>query len=332
VASVVRFRMYNNYSGFIKRAEIRVFEQAQSVQDAPIEIIAVNDTDLAEWNPSEETVAGPARELKYLLRAYDAKGNFDETDSRSLWLYHEPLPGKLLTSDGPPPRELLAAYGQNDLKRHQIPLGSGTVTVQGSGIPADYNVWVAGRPVPVDPQGNFAAEQILPDGAHTVEVAVLDVSGNGSLYLRDLEFKSRDLFFFGVADITVSQNQAKGVLAQLQGANPTQPYDSPVDGRVAFYISGKVIEHWRLTASADTREGRMRDLFGNFLDKSPDSLFRRIDPEKHYPAFGDDGVVEAMAPTLGKFYVKLNRGENYGMWGNFKVGYVENELAHVDRG
>jgi len=332
VASVVRFRMYNNYSGFIKRAEIRVFEQEQSVQDAPIEIIAVNDSDLAEWNPAEETIAGPARELKYLLRAYDAKGNFDETDSRSLWLYHEPLPGKLLTSDGPPPRELLAAYGQNDLTRHQIPLGSGTVKVQGSGIPADYNVWVAGRPVPVDPQGNFAAEQILPDGAHTVEVAVLDVSGNGSLYLRDLEFKSRDLFFFGVADITVSQNQAKGVLAQLQGANPTQPYDSPVDGRVAFYISGKVIEHWRLTASADTREGRMKDLFGNFLDKSPDSLFRRIDPEKHYPAFGDDGVVEDMAPTLGKFYVKLNRGENYGMWGNFKVGYVENELAHVDRG
>ena len=332
VASVVRFRMYDNYSGFIKRAEIRIFEQPQSVQDAPIEIIAVNDADLAEWNPAAATIAGPARELKYVLRAYDAKGNFDETDVRSLWLYHEPLPGKLLTSDGPPPRELLAAYGQNDLTRHQIPLGSGTVKVQGSSIPQGYTVWVAGRPVPVDPQGNFAAEQILPDGAHTVEVAVLDDGGNGSLYLRDLEFKSRDLFFFGVADITVSQNSAKGVVAQLQGANAPNPYDSPVDGRVAFYISGKVIEHWRLTASADTREGRLRDLFGNFLDKSPDSLFRRIDPEKHYPAFGDDGVVEDMAPTLGKFYVKLNRGENYGMWGNFKVGYMDNELAHVDRG
>ena len=39
-----------------------------------------------------------------------------------------------------------------------------------------------------------------------------------------------------------------------------------------------------------------------------------------------------MAPTLGKFYVKASRGENYGMWGNFKVGYTGNELAHVDRG
>ncbi len=39
-----------------------------------------------------------------------------------------------------------------------------------------------------------------------------------------------------------------------------------------------------------------------------------------------------MAPTLGKFYVKASHGENYGMWGNFKVGYLGNELAHVDRG
>jgi len=39
-----------------------------------------------------------------------------------------------------------------------------------------------------------------------------------------------------------------------------------------------------------------------------------------------------MAPTLGKFYFKASRGENYAMWGNFNVGYLGNELAHVDRG
>src|SRR5262249_31869472 len=84
--------------------------------------------------------------------------------------------------------------------------------------------------------------------------------------------------------------------------------------------------------SADTREGPVGDLFSNFLDKSPDSLFRRIDPDYFYPTFGDDSVVEEMAPTLGKFYFKASHGENYGMWGNFKVGYLGNELAHVDRG
>src|SRR5690606_14414154 len=48
--------------------------------------------------------------------------------------------------------------------------------------------------------------------------------------------------------------------------------------------------------------------------------------------YGDDGTVEEDAPTRGKFYVKLKKFENYGLWGNFKVDYTDNDLAHVDRG
>src|SRR5215813_826006 len=202
---VVHFRMYSNYASFIKRAEIRIFDQ-QSLQAAPLVVIPVDDTGFAEWEPATEILKGPARELKYLLRAYDPKGNYDETDARPLWLYHEASPANFVKSDKPSTQALLAAYGENDLARQQIPLGSGTVKVQGGGIPAGHTVWVAGRQIPVDPQGNFIAEEILPTGTHTVEVAVLDDAGNGSLYLRDLEFKSRDLFFVGIADLTVSKN------------------------------------------------------------------------------------------------------------------------------
>ncbi len=336
IPSVVHFRMYNNYASFIERAEIRIFDEQQSLQDVPLAIIPVDDAGLAEWQPEVGILAGPERELKYLLRAYDSKGHFDETDARPLRLYREMLPSsqisQAVTSDGTSPRELLSAYGENDLARHQIPLGSGTVSVQGTGIPAGHTVWVVGRQIPVDPQGNFAAEEILPDGTHTVEVAVLDDAGNGSLYLRDLEFKRRDLFYVGVADVTVSKSRASGPVALLQGQNTPQPYDSLLDGRLAFYVNGKVSERWRLTTSADTREGPVKDLFSNFLNKSPDSLFRRLDPAYHYPTFGDDGVVTEMAPTLGKFYFKASHGESYAMWGNFKAGYMGNELAHVDRG
>src|SRR5260370_12972119 len=164
--------MYSNYASFIKRAEIRIFEQQQSVQAVPLEIIAVDNAGLAEWHPTAGILAGPARELKYLLRAYDSKGNFDETDARPLRLYREPSPGDVVTSNGPSTRELLAAYGENDLTRQQIPLGSGTVKGRGSGIPAGHTVWGAGRQIPVDSQGNFAAEGILPARAHTVQVPV----------------------------------------------------------------------------------------------------------------------------------------------------------------
>jgi hypothetical protein len=344
VAPVVRFRMYDNYSSFIARAEIRIFEQGQSLQAVPLAILSVDDAGQAEWQPPAEALPGPMRELRYVLRAYDAQGRFDETDARPLWLVREPPPEAGVTSgDGPtaggaegaaaaPSPELLAVYGESDLARRRIPTDGGTVRVQGSCIPAGHTVWVAGRRVPVDPRGGFVAEEVLPPGAHTVEVAVLDAAGNGSLYLRDLEFKRRDLFYVGLADLTLSESRANGPVELLEGENAPRPRDSSLDGRLAFYLNGKLDENWRLTASADTREGPVEDLFSNFLDKSPDSLFRRIDPDQHYPTFGDDGVVEEMAPTLGKLYVKASRGENYGMWGNFKVGYLGNELAHVDRG
>jgi len=355
VASAVQFRMYDNYSSFIDHAEIRIFEEQQSLQAVPLDIIAVNDAGLAEWQPSGAALASPERELKYVLRAYDAKGHFDETDARSLWLYRASSSDAAATSDAastteggqpadtagaapataapaPAAPELLASYGESDLALQNIPLGGGTVKVQGSGIPAGHTVWVAGRQIPVDPQGNFAAEEILPAGAHTVEVAVLDDAGNGSLYLRDLEFKRKDLFYLLHADLTLSENRASGPVDQLQGENDPQPFDSSLDGRLAFYVNGKISENWRLTASADTREGPLEDIFSNFLDKSPDSLFRRIDPDYFYPTFGDDSVVEEMAPTQGKFYLKATHGEDYALWGNFRVSYFGNELAHVDRG
>ena len=206
------------------------------------------------------------------------------------------------------------------------------MTVRGSGIPPEHSVWVAGRRVPVDAQGNFVAEEILPTGAHTVEVSVLDSAGNGEVYLRDLELEPKDWFYVGMADLTLSHDDTNGPADLLQGQNPKYPLDSSADARLAFYVNGKFSEHWKLTASADTQDGPLKDLFSNFLDKSPDSLFRRIDPDYYYPTFGDDGTVEDAAPTLGKFYVRVDHNDNYGMWGNFKIGYLDNELAQIDRG
>ena len=231
-----------------------------------------------------------------------------------------------------PEGELLAGYGENSLAVQNIRLGSGTVKVHGSNIPAQHTVWVAGRQVPVDASGNFVAEALLPSGQHTVEVAVLDEAGNGSLYLRDLELKPKDRFYVGIADLTVSESRTTGPAELLQGDNPRYDFDSTFDGRLAFYLTQKLADHWHVTASADTREGPVKDLFSNFLDKSPDSLFRRIDPDYHVPTFGDDSVVEELAPTIGKLYVKVRRDESHALWGNFKVGYADNELTQVDRG
>ncbi|MGI9272111.1 MAG: OmpA family protein, partial [Woeseiaceae bacterium] len=307
LGSSVYFRMYTNYSSFIERAEIRVFEPGQSLEAEPLDVIDIDIEGVANWAPPTGKFKAPVDELAYVLRAYGEDGNFDETRPQPLWIVYDELKSLDSTPDpsdtGPLPR-LFSAYGENSLGLHNIGLSSGTVSVRGTGIATDQEVWVAGRPIPVDSTGSFVTEEILPEGAHTVEVAVVDKEGSGELYLRDLEFKEKDWFYVGMADVTLASNSASGPIDLLQGENSTYDYDSNVDGRLAFFVNGKFGDHWKLTASADTHEGALEDIFSNFMDKSPDSLFRRIDPDYYYPTFGDDSVVEEMAPSMGKFFVR----------------------------
>ncbi len=330
--SPVHFRMYTNYSHFIERAEVRVFETGQSVEAEPLGVIDIDADGVATWEPPAAWFKAPVYELAYVLRAYGKDGNFDETMAQPLWVVYDSVDEQQDSEELEPDPELFAAYGENGLALHNIGLSSGTVSVRGAGVPEGHDVYVAGRPVPVDDSGSFVIEEILPEGAHTVEVAVVDEEGAGNLYLRDLEFENNDWFYVGMADLTLAQHSGSGPIDLMQGVNPTYDYDSNADGRLAFFVNGKFGDHWKLTASADTREGSVSDLFSNFMDKSPDALFRRIDPDYHYPTFGDDSTVEEMAPTMGKFFVRLSDGDNFGQWGNFKVGYMNNELAQVDRG
>ncbi|MEO1245243.1 MAG: OmpA family protein [Pseudomonadota bacterium] len=270
-----------------------------------------------------------------LLRVSDEDGA-EGAVTHPLWTVYEDTesaaPQVEDTSARPRRLGYLSGYGENRLGTQNITLGSGTVSVRGDGVPADHEVYVAGKPVPVSASGSFVTEEVLPDGAHTVEVAVIDPDGRGDLYLRDLEFESNDWFYVGMADLTVSEGSAGREAELLAGDNPAYDVNSNVDGRLAFFVNGKFGKHWRLTASADTREGPIEDIFSNFMAKDPQSLFRRIDPDYYYPTFGDDSTVEELAPTMGKFYVRLSDGTSHGQWGNFKIGYMNNELAQVDRG
>jgi hypothetical protein len=135
-----------------------------------------------------------------------------------------------------------------------------------------------------------------------------------------------------MADVTLSNSNKSGGALDLQGDDASFDRDSIADGRLAFFVKGRFGEDWGLTAHADTREGPVEHLFKDFVDKAPEALFRRLDSDQFQPTFGDDGTVEEAAPTSGKFFAKLTQGENHAMWGNFKVGYLENELAQVDRG
>ncbi len=323
----VQFRLYSNYPAFISRAEVRVFDAGQSLRGTPLAVLPVTG-DRADWQVDLPAPAATGRELVYVVRAYGKDDRYDETAPQSLWLVDR-LEASTLSAD--PDKELLVGHGENRLARQDIKLAGGTIRVQGSGIPADRHVFVAGRAVPVAGSGEFAVEEILPSGLHTVEVAVLDEAGNGELFLRDLELEKSDWFYVGLADITASTSDTTGPAELVTNDSAHYDNDLAVDGRLAFFTQGKFGQGWNLTASADTLEGPVEDLFSNFMQKSPDALFRRIDPDYAYPTFGDDSTVEEAAPTLGKFYVKLRNGDDFGLWGNMRLAYTDTTLTQVDR-
>ncbi len=336
--NVVSFRLYSNYPNSINHAEVRLFKRDQAVTDTPLATVELSADNTASWAAQFESFSAPVIELKYLVRVYDADGNFDETEALPLWLVDELDEDELAAFEKTVTDvEQLVGYGENHLKRSNIPVQGGTVLVNGSNIPKGYSVWLAGRRVPVSEDGTFVAEQIFDKGYHTVEVAVLDAEGNGELYMRELEFAKNDWFYVGIADITAVKDNTNGPAKLVTGDEAHYDNDLTVDGRLAFYVNGQFSndwwgDGWELTASADTREGPINELFTNFVNKDPQQLFRRIDPDLVYPTFGDDSTVVENAPTSGKMFIKLQRNNNFGMWGNFNIEYLDTDLAHIDRG
>nr|WP_277610907.1 OmpA family protein [Microbulbifer celer] len=328
VDSRVQFKRYTNYPSFITRAEVRIFEEDQSLRDAPLAVVTLDQNGEGSWDADFEAYQAPLKKLQYVLRVYDWKQRFDETRPQTLWLVDnfEPQLQEATTEE-----ELLVGYGENRLAEQHIPVNGNAVLVNGADIPANHSVWLAGREVPVSNSGEFVAEEIFAKGLHTVEVAVLDDAGNGELFLRDLEFTRDDWFTVGIADLTVARDDTNGPAALVTGDETHYENSASYDGRLAFYTSGSFGDGWRLSASADTEEGPVEDLFTNFMEKNPDALFRRLDSDLYYPTFGDDSTVVEDAPTSGKFYIKLENYDDYGLWGNFNASYTDNELAHIDR-
>ncbi|MGZ3253704.1 MAG: OmpA family protein, partial [Burkholderiaceae bacterium] len=141
-----------------------------------------------------------------------------------------------------------------------------------------------------------------------------------------------DWFYVALGDLTVGRNQVAGPASLV--TTDTQHYDDKVyvDGRGAFYLKGKIKGDYLLTASADTREQPIDQLFSNFSSKDPRYLLRNINPDLYYPVYGDDSTTVDDAPTQGKFFVKLEKGDSHIMWGNFQASWSGTELLQYSRG
>ncbi len=336
----IHFRGYANYLAWIGKAEVRIFRAGAAPTSTPHVVLPLDWTRPTQWSvPVEADASGarfPATDLRggdyqYVLRVYDSEGRFDETALKTLSVSARARP---LADREPVAREVLTGWGENALSLRNIPVQGGTVTVSGRNLAPGQTVQALGLPAPLDENGRFVLRQILPAGPHSVDVSVAQPDGRLATFRRNVSIPDSDWFYIAIADLTVGRNAVnKRDRAELVTGD-TEHYrnETYVDGRGAFYLKGKIKGEWLLTAAADTREQPLEDLFSNFSSKDPRYLLRNIDPDAYYPVYGDDSTTVDDAPTQGKFYVRLEKGDSHVMWGNFHTGWTGSELVQYSRG
>ena len=329
----VRFAGYSNYRLFLMRAELRVFSTDDAMQPQLLATVPLDGELHAQWTvPAEWAQAQLThRKLYWRVRVYDRQGRFDETDDIPLALADRHVPGG--ENEPTPDQRLLAAYGDARLAIVNIPISGGTVTASGEGIAPGERVRALGFEVPVDARGKFVMQQLAPRRVQTGEIVVSSGDGSERVYRRDFELPRRDFFFVGQADLTVGRDHTSGPAELVTQDHDRYNNDTWTDGRLAFYGKGPLDDRWTVTASVDTEERPLKELFRNLDRKDPTSLFRRVDPVDSWGTFGDDSTSIEDAPTQGRMFLRVDDGRSEALWGNFKLNLgTDNTLAQVNRG
>lgn len=349
VTKPVRFYAYNNYPAFIRRAEILIYRASDADLVAPlttIEMPVAGVSDI-EWDGSLPAgfEARTGDELLYLVRAYGADGSVDETFPRRMQLVSpeeatrgaqllqqsvERRVGTALSAEEAEQRSLVEGiFGENTLRQQNIPIYGSRIRIQGRDIPEGHSLAINGQNHPIDLQRKMVAEYLVPVGRHSFDVELR--GDEGALHRRlDVDVSGKYMFAVAIADLTASGNNVSGSIEPLGGDDR---YDDSflLDGRLAFYLKGKVKGKYLITAQADTQEREISELFDGFWDADPQDVFRRLDPDRYYPVYGDDSTTYRDVDTQGRLYVRVDWDKSQALWGNFNTGITGTEYGQYSR-
>lgn len=301
----VIFQSQTNYPRWLTRGEVRIIELSERGGPRTVAVLPINPNGQAQY------VLPEGKDLVAIHRVYDSKGRYDET--YSLALSARSL-GDGGDQDGPQTSE--PEEGTDRTSRRRIPVHGGAITVRGTSVAPGAMVQVMGETLRADPNGRFELNRIVPAGTHSVPVKI----SNGADIVRVVDIPRSDWFYVGIADLTVGVNDS-----EITGSK-----ESYQTGRLGFYLKGRTNKGYTITASADTGEDDLSNLFRNFDERDPRSLLLRLDPDDLYPTYGDDSTLVEDAPTSGKFYLKVERDNNFALWGNYRARvsggyYLRNE-------
>ncbi len=351
ISQKVKFYAYSNYSDFVRRGEILIFRSSDTDLVKPLARLDLpkGATAEVEWDGALDAGDMPLRtgdELIYVARLYGAGGNFDETMPQPLRLVtpQESQAGKETLRDNAQRQYGLslgldeaqskrlseAAVIGSSLRKQNIPIHGSLVRIYGRGLAQGYSVKINGQSFPVSQDRNFTAEFLVPIGEHSFEAELTRNGAEPVKHAFNITVTGRYLFAVALADVTFSGNSSSRSLAPIL---QDDRYDRSlvVDGRLAFYLKGKIQGKYLITAQADTEEQEVKNLFKDFWRAKPVDVFRRLDPNAYYPVYGDDSTTRRDVDTMGKLYVRVDWDKNQVLWGNYNTGLTTTELSQYSR-
>jgi hypothetical protein len=317
----IDFLASSNYPAWIAKSEILIFGAGDAGRAYPLFVVPTSKLGTASWRMPQNLT----NTFSYVLRVTDGEGRFDET---------RPLPltrtSRTMASQATVSESVAPGYGDDRTAIRNIPVYGGAVTVFGRNVPQGHTVTALGEVIPIDNESAFVVQRILPPGDHNVDVAVMPEikHGKGFEFSRAINIPENDWFYVGQVDATLGHRFGS---PHTEAALPGEFKKTYTKGRVAFYLKGKIKGRYLLTAAADTGEDEIENLFTGFDAKDPKQFLRQINPDDYYPVYGDDSTSTEDAPTRGKFFVRLAKGDSHVQWGNFKTEIKGTELLRNER-
>jgi len=318
-AGNIKFRAFSNYAPFIDKWELRIFKRSSSQSEQDIEVLSGSRDSLynIEFKFEEEDFK-IGESLYYQLKVFNSDGVFDTVKTKKITFVERVENQNLTEQDEQAETELInLIWGQSSLEIQNIPIRGSRVRIVGNNVPNDHFVSYRGESIRVDEQGKFLIEEHFPVGKHKLLVDLQDKTKKESFSIPfNIDVSGKYFFMVGIADLRIGENSLTEKIAITNQDGSSVENGVFVDGRLAYFLKGKVQGKYLITSQLDTTEGDIKNIFKGLHRKNSESLFRRLDPDRYYPVYGDNSKTTEEAPTLGKFYVKIEVDQSYAMWGN----------------
>lgn len=323
------FEISTNYAYFIDSWELQVFNADDQQQKKPLATFrgkSLKNGRTVKWNGVSKTgkkiKAGD--KLTYILKVKDKKGHLDRTHARQISLI-----GPQRNIKNEDTSQHLSRL-ENNLDLQTIPVRGSRVRIFGRDIPKGNTITINDEKINLV-DNKFVIEKLLPEGKHSFGVGITD--NNQETYHKPLnvDLKSKYLLMVGLADITAGKGKVSGNLETLSDGDKYLDGDIFVEGRLAFYLKGKIKGKYLVTAQMDTGTAEIDELFDDIHKKDPQSVFRRLDPDKYYPVYGDDSTIVDDTNSQGKVYVRVDWDKSKALWGNYNTDITGTELSSFNR-